>query len=273
MKVPGHLHVEELKLAPGQEWKNAGGSWRFLRIVTGAAYWLESARPRALTAGEVLVLGPAALGVVRASQLNQVVLHEFGFAPEMLCGFFTLGERHFFETGLAGAASEIQFLPSTHPLARRFAALAARVGPAAEMSHRAELLGIAGAFFGEKMSRRSRSVERGVFAQARFEQLIARMPDLEIIHHTPEELARLCGCSARHFNRLFRECFGQSPRARQTELRLLKASHLLAMSGEKVVDIALASGYRSLSLFNSLFKKRFGISPSRWRARASKPPQ
>jgi AraC-like DNA-binding protein len=40
-----------------------------------------------------------------------------------------------------------------------------------------------------------------------------------------------------------------------------------------VVDIALASGYRSLSLFNSLFKKRFGISPSRWRARASKPPQ
>jgi AraC-like DNA-binding protein len=223
-----------------------------------------------LTEGEILVLGPAALGVVRASQINPVVLHGFSFAPDMLCGFFTLSERHFFETSLTGAAAEIQFLPSTHPLARRFAALATRVAHGAEMSHRAELLGLAGAFFGEKMSRRSPSAERGVFAQARFEQLIARMPDLEIIHHTPEDLARLCGCSPRHFNRLFRECFGQSPRGRQTELRLLKASHLLARSSEKVMDIALASGYRSLSLFNSLFKKRFGLSPSQWRSRAAR---
>jgi AraC-like DNA-binding protein len=31
------------------------------------------------------------------------------------------------------------------------------------------------------------------------------------------------------------------------------------------VDVALESGYPSLSLFNLMFARRFGISPGRWR--------
>ena len=96
------------------------------------------------------------------------------------------------------------------------------------------------------------------------------MPDAEIINHSPEELARLCGCSPRHFNRLFRAHFAVSARARQTELRLLKARQLLCSTNEKIIQVALNCGYRSLSLFNSIFKKRFGVTPSGYRQKAGK---
>ena len=41
----------------------------------------------------------------------------------------------------------------------------------------------------------------------------ANLPDTELITRSPEELARLCDCSARHFNRLFRDHFGVTPEA------------------------------------------------------------
>jgi AraC-like DNA-binding protein len=40
---------------------------------------------------------------------------------------------------------------------------------------------------------------------------------------------------------------------------------LLATSQTKVVEVALESGYKSVSLFNLMFTRRFGVSPGRWR--------
>jgi AraC-like DNA-binding protein len=271
MKVPGHLQFEAIQLAPGEEWKGEGGSWLFVRVV-GAAYWLASPRSRSLAEGEVLVVGPEAPGSVRASQLNEVVLYRFSFVPAMLYGFFTLAEKQFFEQGLAAAAAEVQFLPSTHPVARRFAEIAARHEADGELVERAELLGLVATFFGERMEQQQTPVKKGILAHQHFQDLVAHMPDLELLNHTPEELAALCGCSPRHFSRLFRQCFGQPPRARQTELRLVKASQLLKSSDERIAQIATACGYRSLSLFNALFKRRFGMNPSQWREQGGEEP-
>ena len=54
-------------------------------------------------------------------------------------------------------------------------------------------------------------------------------------------------------------------RARQIELRLLHARQLLANSDDKIINVAYDSGYRHLGLFNAMFKKRFGVTPSEWR--------
>ena len=43
------------------------------------------------------------------------------------------------------------------------------------------------------------------------------------------------------------------------------------MSGRKVAEIAADCGYRNLSLFNTLFKRRFGMTPTDWRRSASIP--
>jgi hemolysin activation/secretion protein len=54
-------------------------------------------------------------------------------------------------------------------------------------------------------------------------------------------------------------------RAHQTELRLQRARQLLADADAKIINVAYNSGYRHLGLFNAMFKKRFGLTPSEWR--------
>ena len=271
MKALGHLRIEEVKLLPGQEWTNEEPVWHFVQVSSGAAYWLDPAKPRAFTEGELVVSGPLVKAVIRASQLTEVVLHWFGFAPELLSGFFTIAERRLFETGNASDVRALQFLPSTHPVTQRFVLLAKQRKSHNGLTERTEVLGVVAAFFGEGDLTPHPEPPAALAPNAhnRFEQIVSQMPELELIHHTPEQLARLCGCSPRHFNRLFHERFGESPRARQTELRLLKARQLLGDTNEKIVQIALDSGYRSLSLFNSLFKRRFGMSPSEWREKSA----
>jgi len=263
VKALGHLRIEEVKLAPGEEWSREAGPWCFVRISRGAAYWLETGRPRAVNQGELIILPPASKALLRASQIGEVLLQGFNFAPERLYGFFTLAERQILDH--PGNAAAVRFLPSTHPLVRRFVELVTATEPGQELPQRAAVLGLALACLNEQLAFPQHAMPRNVSAQERFRQIVAQMPDTELIHHTAEQLARLCGCSSRHFNRLFREHFGQSPRARQTELRLLKASQLLGETDQRISRIALDSGYRSISLFDALFKKRFGLSPSGWR--------
>ncbi|MFO1476779.1 MAG: helix-turn-helix domain-containing protein [Verrucomicrobiota bacterium] len=270
MKTLGHLLIEPVTLQPGQEWMDAAAAWHFVRVAHGAAYWLGTDRTRSLNEGEMLVIAPGARGQLRASQIGEVLLHAFNFMPELLYGFFTLAERHLFETGMGTLLKDIQFLPSTHPLARQFAGLASSTLKPNSLALRIEVLSLVAGVFDEEMSGHRAPESLGTSALRRFQQLIAQMPDTELIHHPPEHLARLCGCSPRHFNRLFRSHFGVSARERQTELRLQKASQVLADTDAKIIQVALECGYRNLSLFNSLFKRRFGLTPSEWRRRNSR---
>jgi AraC-like DNA-binding protein len=274
MKNSGHLRIEEIKLLPGQEWIDDADAWRFCIVSKGAAYWLGTGPPRPVNEGEMIVLSPVLKAVVRASRLNEVSLHEFTFSPRLLSGFFTVAEQHSLQEKQLSARSQAQFLPASAELSQRFAAiLDRRRSESAGLTQRVELLALAGAFFeaGDAFPRFTSAVLPS--AQHRFEQLISQMPEIEILEQTPEDLARRCGCSSRHFNRLFRERFGESLRSRQTEMRLLQVRQMLLDTDKKVMEIALQSGYRSLSLFNALFKKRYGVSPSELRKQGGSLPR
>jgi AraC-like DNA-binding protein len=264
-----HLHLERLKLTPGQEWDGDTGGWQFVRCDSGAAYWLGAPKPRFFNEGELLVLPPHTKAIIRASQLNDVTLDEFKFVPDLLGGFFTVAEHH------AMAASRdqptpVQFFPSTHRLSQRFTALTANP-PSWRLIERAELLALAIGFLSETVHPTQSYPKTASSAESRFDEIVTKMPDTELLHYTTSQLAQLCGCSPRHFHRLFRQRFGQSPRIHQTELRLLKSRQLLSSTDQEIVQIARASGYRSISLFNSLFKRRFGMSPSAWREHIQTP--
>lgn len=265
MSTRGHLQTEEIKLPPGNEWMDETNAWRLIRVRSGASYWLGPGLARPLSAGEVIVAPPGAPGMVRASQIGEVVLDAFNFSLELIFGLFTLTERHLIETGGALGLRQVRFLPSTHPVSSQFAAMSEGSRHDNGLGERIDALGVVGAVFDISLAGRRAAVPHGRSAGQRFQQLVASMPDSELINHSPEELARLCGCSPRHFNRLFQKRFGVSARTRQTELRLVKASRLLRETGSRIVEIAGESGYRNLSLFNALFKKRFGMTPSEWR--------
>jgi AraC-like DNA-binding protein len=264
MRTSGHLHLEQVTLWPGQEWVQEEKAWRFVCLQSGPAYWLGEPPTRNFNPGEVVVCSPGAKMLVRASQLGDVVLHTFTFCADLIFGFFTLQEREFLERNGEDKHTVVRFLPSTHPLSRRFGELVAARATRQEIAVRAELFGLGVKFFFEVLQA-SREPPEAMPVQDQFEQIIGEMPDTEFIHYQAEDLAQLCHCSARHFTRLFRRRFGSSPRERQVQLRLQRAARLLLETERKVAEVAADSGYHSAGLFNALFKKRYGMSPTEWR--------
>jgi AraC-like DNA-binding protein len=104
----------------------------------------------------------------------------------------------------------------------------------------------------------------------RIRQSVGQMFEAEFASSSLGELAARVHCSERHFSRLFREEFGVPLRTRQIELRLQRARQLLADQDAKIINVAYDSGYRHLGLFNAMFKKRFGATPSQWRRRIAR---
>jgi hypothetical protein len=66
-------------------------------------------------------------------------------------------------------------------------------------------------------------------------------------------------------NRLFHQYFGFSLAALRMEMRLLKAMALLRDPDAKVINVAEKCGFNHLGLFNTCFKRRFGVTPGQWR--------
>ena len=79
------------------------------------------------------------------------------------------------------------------------------------------------------------------------------------------ELARLCHLSEPHFRRLFHEALGRSPRAYAFDLRMRMAASLLAGTSGSVLEISQRVGFETLSSFNRIFRKTYGVAPRDWR--------
>ena len=81
----------------------------------------------------------------------------------------------------------------------------------------------------------------------------------------PKISAQLCGLSTHQYIEKFRECFQQTPRQYLYVIRVRKACQLLTSTEESILDIALQTGFRSLSCFNRHFLQVIGQSPLAFR--------
>ena len=111
-----------------------------------------------------------------------------------------------------------------------------------------------------------------VDASARFAQAaVALIEDGVLDDGGIEKLAARLGITSRHVRRIFEAEFGVSPIEYAQTQRLLLAKRLLTDTSLPVVDVALASGFRSVRRFNALFSTRYRMPPSRLRKDASQP--
>jgi AraC family transcriptional regulator, arabinose operon regulatory protein len=80
-----------------------------------------------------------------------------------------------------------------------------------------------------------------------------------------DELARIVGLGASRLEHLFKEEARVSIRDFIHERRLREAAQMLASTEERVSVISFHVGFQHVSNFNHAFKKRFGVSPGKYR--------
>ena len=86
-------------------------------------------------------------------------------------------------------------------------------------------------------------------------------------------LARLAAeheISVSYLQKLFKQVYGVPIYRYIKEYRLEQAAVELVRSGKSVTEIAQQAGYDNASKFSESFKKRYGKTPSRYRADAKK---
>ena len=82
------------------------------------------------------------------------------------------------------------------------------------------------------------------------------------------QLAEEHQISVSYLQKLFRQVYGAPIYHYIKEYRLEQAAVELARGGKRVVEIALDAGYDSASKFSETFKKRYGVTPTEYRAAA-----
>jgi AraC-like DNA-binding protein len=267
VKLLTHLFIDECELAPGAEWKDASPGWKIILVSEGFFYWIARSEIKDLKTGDILVVGPEIDGLLRASQISAAQLHFFYFQPEHLVGLMSLSERLSLDAFTQTAQTRI--IPADSAIAKEFAELAHNISRRRSFFYRCRILHLVAMIFGDALPAVSEPRSNVATTLMRFESIIARISDSDLINYSSEQLAEMCGCSLRHFRRMFRAQFKTSIRAKQTELRLAKARQLLTETDDKTSTIAYAAGYRHLGFFNMMFKKKFGMTPTEWRRRNS----
>ena len=260
-----HLTIRKFSILPGKEWFPGPCDWSLVQVESGVGYWLLGSTSVDLEAGAVILVSAAARGHIRASQLNNMSLHSFSVMPSRLTGLMTLNEQDFLKNATSQLDLAFQVFPANSPTACRMKDLrASRSGNG--LLFRLSLLQL----FVEIVDKKLEQIEpqpKGGDARERLRAFLATAPPDVLAEMSFDELARMTRCTPRHLSRIFFEQMGMSFSDKRAEIRLGRACELLATSKSKVVEVAFESGYKSLSLFNQMFIRRFGTSPGKWRQR------
>ena len=79
------------------------------------------------------------------------------------------------------------------------------------------------------------------------------------------DVADAASVSKNYANTLFKKITGTTVKAHITNVRVFRARMMLAETDSKIVNIALDSGFRSLSSFYEAFQKHMQVSPAQFR--------
>ena len=118
---------------------------------------------------------------------------------------------------------------------------------------------------GHAVNRRPVQVSRGGLGPARLRRI------RELVHAQMEdelsldEMAQSVGLSTAHFARMFRKSTGETPHQFVLRQRLERAKAMLRAPDARVLDVAVACGFKTQQHFAQVFRDVCGISPTGYR--------
>jgi AraC family transcriptional regulator len=108
-------------------------------------------------------------------------------------------------------------------------------------------------------------VYRGGLSPAKLrkiEELVQERMDEDL---SIEEMARTVGLSAAHFSQVFRNTTGQTPHQCLLWYRVQRAKAMLRSAEMRVLDVAIACGFKTQQHFAHVFRRMCGGSPTEYR--------
>ncbi len=259
-----------VRLASSDQWSPEKGVWYFLRVFSGTGFWIGKDRTLNITAGSSMVTHGVDGCRLLASRDVGLSLDWLAVLPDSLTGLLSIDDRLALAS-LAASGRATFLLEPNHPWAIQCDQLFSNENCPAFLTRLRLLELMLSVLVPEMKSNPVAVVDTD--SRGRLLALLARFPESDLMAASVDELAAKAGCSVRHFSRLFTEVVGVSFRQRQTELRLRRARELLSQTNSKIIDVAHESGYQHLGLFNALFRRSFGMTPSAWRRKSQKPVQ
>jgi len=80
-----------------------------------------------------------------------------------------------------------------------------------------------------------------------------------------DEMAELAGLSTAHFSQAFRRSTGESPHQFVLRLRVERAKEMLHAPGMRILDVAIACGFKTQQHFARVFRRMCRVSPTEYR--------
>jgi len=106
-------------------------------------------------------------------------------------------------------------------------------------------------------------------AQENIERIhkVVKHIELNIDSEMPlDDLAELACFSPFHFQRIFKEVLGETPKQFIKRLRLEEAARIIAFQPElNILEVAVKVGFQSLEAFSRAFKDYYSLSPDKYR--------
>jgi AraC family transcriptional regulator len=78
-------------------------------------------------------------------------------------------------------------------------------------------------------------------------------------------MAESAGLSTTHFSHMFRKSTGQSPHQFVLRVRVERAKDMLRAVEVRVLDVAVACGFKTQQHFARVFRRLCGVSPTEYR--------
>jgi AraC-like DNA-binding protein len=265
LNQPEHLSLRLTRLKSPEELEFKGDELNFVFSRSGVGKFASTRASHRLAAGDALVfnaLGGGKIGAADAKSGFEFWIFSVPF--ENLLPLFASHEISALHL-LAENLKSTKFFPASLPLAAECRRLLVEVPAEFDLNHRGQLLRVAAGVLSNEF--KAIQAQRGASAGAEnhVAQAFEKLSASDLINLSVGDLATRFNCSRRHLNRLFHQHFGVSVAALRMEMRLLKAVSLLRDANAKIINVAEQCGFNHLGLFNTCFKRRFGVSPGQWR--------
>jgi AraC-like DNA-binding protein len=258
------LCLREVWLTSPEPWVKPGEGLWFVFPKAGAAEFVNGPVYHRLSPRVALVANVGSAPTIIRPATPEFHFRFFHVSLETLFPLLSCREIPRLRAAAAGLRTGQSYLAVREP-AVQCLALLQKVPIEDNLDHRTLLLRVAAVFLEHEMQAVHEKQLPAASASERIRQLLDGISTKDLLDASVDELALKFGYSRRHLNRLFQAQFGFSVGALRMEMRLLKAAQLLRDPNAKVINVATEAGFNHQGLFNSYFRRRFGLSPSLWR--------